>query len=189
MPAVLLESLAVVVTVAAVYLTARQIVWCWPLAMVSVTLYAVVFWQARLYAEVGLQGLYFILSAYGWWAWRHGAGQGGELAVSVTPPPRRLALALLGAACGLVLGATLARTTAASFPYLDSQLASFSVVAQWMQTRKLLEAWIVWIILDIAYVGMFAAKQLWPTAALYAGFLALAVLGLRQWHRSMVAAP
>ncbi|MFA9564809.1 MAG: nicotinamide mononucleotide transporter, partial [Acidimicrobiales bacterium] len=54
-----LELVAVVVTLIAVFLTARQIVWCWPLAMVSVTLYAVVFFRAKLYADMGLQALYF----------------------------------------------------------------------------------------------------------------------------------
>ena len=53
------EWIAVFITLLAVWLTTRQIVWCWPLGMVSVTLYAVVFWQARLYADMGLQALYF----------------------------------------------------------------------------------------------------------------------------------
>lgn len=184
-----LEAAAVAITVLAVYLTARQVIWCWGLSMLSVSLYAAVFWQARLYAEVGLQILYFALSAYGWWAWMHGGGDGGELRVATTPTRRRWALTAVGAVCGLLLGAWLARFTAASFPYLDSQLASFSVVAQWLQTRKYLEAWIVWVVLDVAYVGMFAAKQLWPTAILYAAFLALAVNGLRQWRASMATAP
>ena len=66
----MIEVIAVVITLAAVYLTTRQVIWCWPLGMVSVTLYALVFFEARLYADMGLQGLYFGLAAYGWWAWR-----------------------------------------------------------------------------------------------------------------------
>ncbi len=68
-----LEVIAVAITLAAVYLTTRQVIWCWPLGMVSVTLYALVFFEARLYADMGLQALYFGLAAYGWWAWLHGA--------------------------------------------------------------------------------------------------------------------
>ena len=64
-----LELLAVVVTLGAVYLTTRQKIWCWPLGMISVVLYASVFYQARLYADMGLQALYFALAIYGWWAW------------------------------------------------------------------------------------------------------------------------
>jgi nicotinamide mononucleotide transporter len=71
-----------------------------------------------------------------------------------------------------------------SLPYLDSGLASLSLVAQWMMTRKILENWILWIIADVVYVPMYIYKQLYPTAALYAVFLVLAVLGFVQWRRS-----
>ena len=60
-----------------------------------------------------------------------------------------------------------------------------SLVAQWMMTRKLLENWLIWIAVDIVYVPMFIARQLYPTAALYAVFLGLAVLGYRDWRRSL----
>ncbi len=183
-----LEIVAVILTLVAVYLTARQIIWCWPLGMVSVTLYAVVFYEARLYADMGLQGLYFALAAYGWWAWRHGGEDHGELSVTVTPARLRLALAAVGAVTGLTLGATLERLTDASLPFMDSTLTSFSIVAQWMQTRKLLEAWLVWLAVDLFYVGMFLYKGLYPTAGLYATFLYLAVVGFVDWRRSMVGA-
>ena len=71
----------VAVTLAAVYLTVRQVIWCWPLGMVSVTLYAWVFYDAKLYADMGLQVLYFALSVYGWWAWLHGGKDHGKLTV------------------------------------------------------------------------------------------------------------
>jgi nicotinamide mononucleotide transporter len=180
-----LELVAVVVTVAAVYLTARQIIWCWPLAMVSVTLYAVVFYQARLYADMGLQGVYFALAVYGWWAWLHGGEDHGTLRVSLASWPRRVALSALGAVSGFLLGLALHRWTDASLPFMDSTLTSFSIIAQWMQTRKLLEAWLLWLAVDVFYVGMFVFKGLFLTAGLYAVFLYLALLGFAAWRRSM----
>jgi nicotinamide mononucleotide transporter len=184
-----IEWIAVFITLLAVWLTTRQVVWCWPLGMVSVTLYAVVFWQARLYADMGLQALYFALSIYGWWAWRRGGENHGELSVSTTPTRRRWALLGIGAVAGLVLGQTLSRLTDASLPFMDSTLTSFSIVAQWMQTRKLLEAWLLWIGVDVFYVGMFLYKGLYPTAGLYALFLYLASMGYVQWRRSLPGAP
>lgn len=181
-----LEFVAVVVTVAAVYLTARQIIWCWPLAMVSVTLYAVVFYRARLYADMGLQAIYFALAAYGWWAWLHGGEDHGELRVSLSSWPMRVALLLLGTVSGVLLGFALHRWTDASLPFMDSSLTSFSIIAQWMQTRKLLEAWLLWLSVDVFYVGMFLYKSLFLTAGLYGVFLYLAVLGFVAWRRSMV---
>jgi len=184
------ELAAVVVTLAAVYLTTRQNIWCWPLGMVSVTLYALVFREAKLYADMGLQGFFFALALYGWWAWLHG-GQGlgkedtRELEVSRVSSRASLILAGLGVLAGITLGQALGRFTDASLPFMDSTLTSFSIIAQWMQTRKLLEAWLVWLAVDVFYVGMFLYKGLYPTAGLYAVFLYLAVLGFVEWRRSM----
>ena len=179
------ELVAVVLTLAAVYLTTRQNIWCWPLGMVSVALYAVVFYQAKLYADMGLQGLYFALAVYGWWAWRRGGEQHGELRVSVTSNRARMALAAIAVVAGVALGQILDRFTDASLPFMDSILTSSSIVAQWMQTRKLLESWLVWLAVDVFYVGMFTYKGLYPTAALYAVFLYLAAKGFLEWRRSM----
>lgn len=180
-----LEIVAVAITLVAVYLTARQIIWCWPLGMISVTLYAGVFFDARLYADMGLQALYFGLAAYGWWAWLHGGTHHGELQVSRASLRMRVMLLLVGGLSGLLLGQTLSRFTDASLPFLDSTLTTYSIVAQWMQTRKLLEAWLLWIAVDVFYVGMFLYKGLYPTAGLYALFLLLAGFGFREWLRSM----
>ncbi len=180
-----IELIAVVVTLAAVYLTTRQNIWCWPLGMVSVTLYALVFHQAKLYADMGLQGLYFALAVYGWWAWLHGGDDHGELQVTLASARTRAVLLALGAVGGVGLGLTLQRHTDASLPFLDSLLTSFSIVGQWMQTRKLLESWLVWLAVDVVYVGMFLYKGLTPTAGLYAVFLVLAARGFVAWRRSM----
>ena len=186
-----IEPVAVVLTLAAVYLTTRQKIWCWPLGMVSVALYAVVFHQAKLYADMGLQGLYFALAAYGWWAWLHGGRDHGRLEVTRTSRRAKAILAGVGALFGIALGLTLERLTDASLPFMDSLLTSFSIVAQWMQTRKLLESWLLWLAVDVFYVGMFLYKGLYPTAALYAVFLLLAAKGFVDWRRSMAqgAAP
>ena len=180
-----LELIAVIVTLVAVYLTARQIIWCWPLGLVSVTLYAAVFLQAKLYADMGLQALYFGLAIYGWWAWLHGGEDHGKLQVTFASSKMKTTLAVIGIVSGVVLGQTLNRFTDASLPFMDSILTSFSIVAQWMQTRKKLQAWLVWLAVDVFYVGMFLYKGLYPTAGLYAVFLYLAVLGYVEWRRSM----
>jgi nicotinamide mononucleotide transporter len=97
----------------------------------------------------------------------------------------RWSLAATGLLAGVLLGQTLDRFTDASLPFMDSLLTSFSIIAQWMQTRKKLEAWLVWLAVDVFYVGMFLYKGLYPTAGLYAVFLYLALLGFMEWKRSM----
>lgn len=178
------EYVAALFGIVSVYLSTRENIWSWPTAIVNVGLYAVVFFHARLYAEMGLQVVYLALSLYGWYQWRFGGVN--HTALRVTRVSRRLLLALLALnlAAWLALGTVLARYTNANLPYLDSLLTTTSLVAQWMMTRKLLENWILWIAVDIVYVPMFFSQHLVPTAGLYAVFLVLAVLGYRDWRRS-----
>jgi nicotinamide mononucleotide transporter len=182
------ELAAVVFGVVSVYLSVRENVLSWPTAIVNVGLYTLVFFRAKLYADMGLQVFYLAVSFYGWWAWLHGGRERTALLVTRTPRRVLLGLGVAGALFSLALGALLRRTTDAALPFLDSALSSFSIVAQVMMTRKWLENWALWIALDVVYVGMFVFKRLYLTAGLYAVFLALAVLGARVWRRSLASA-
>jgi nicotinamide mononucleotide transporter len=183
------EIAGVLFGVASVWLIVRENVWGWPTGLVNVALFVVVFWQARLYADMGLQVVYVVLCAYGWWAWTHGRGGGGPLEVTRTPRAARWLLAAGGAAGALLVGWLLRGHTDAALPFWDSTTTSFSLVAQWMQTRKWLENWWVWIAVDAVYVGIYVAKGLFPTAGLYVLFLGLAVQGARRWRRGLAGAP
>ncbi|HEY4658188.1 MAG TPA: nicotinamide riboside transporter PnuC, partial [Gemmatimonadaceae bacterium] len=144
-----LEALAVAFGIVSVYLSVRQKIWSWPTAIVNVLLYFVVFRTAKLYADMGLQLVYFALSVYGWYEWLYGGEHRTVLRVSRGTP--RMALVLLGitAASVAILGTLLARTTDAALPYLDSATTSTSLAAQWMMTRKVLENWAVWMVVDV----------------------------------------
>jgi len=179
------EILAVVFGIASVYLSTRENIWSWPTALVNVALYFVVFLEAKLYADMGLQVVYFALSLYGWYEWLYGGENRTELHVSRTSRPLGVRLAVIGVACAAVLGTVLARFTDAALPYVDSATTSTSLVAQWMMTRKILENWAVWVAVDIVYIGMFLFKRLYLTAGLYAVFLVLAVMGYVQWKQSL----
>jgi nicotinamide mononucleotide transporter len=182
------EVAGVAFGVVAVWLTVRENVWCWPTGIVNVVLSAVVFAQARLYADMGLQGVYVALCLYGWYAWLHGGADHGALAVSRTPGSATAALTLVGIAFAAALGSFLRSHTDAALPFWDASTASFSLVAQWMQTRKWIENWLVWIAVDGVYVGMYVVKGLFLMAGLYGVFLALAVAGFVAWRRSLIAA-
>jgi nicotinamide mononucleotide transporter len=184
-----LEIFAAVVGALSVWLSVRQNILSWPTAIVNVVLYTIVFYQAKLYADMGLQVVYAILSIYGWYEWLYGGEGHTTLHVSRTSPSLALRLALIAVGGAVFLGTLLHRTTDAALPYMDSALTSASLVAQWMMTRKLLENWALWIAVDVAYVGMFIYKGLCVTAVLYAVFLGLAVRGWIDWRRSMRVEP
>lgn len=171
--------------VLAVWLTAKESPWCWPTGLVNVSLYIVICWQAKLYADTGLQVVYVVVCLYGWWEWLHGGKGGGRLTVSRAPRATLVGLTVAGAVFAVLLGLGFRRFTDASFPFLDSTLTAYSLVAQWLQTRKQIETWWFWIAVDVGYIGLYPAKGLWLTALLYAIFLALCLMGLRDWKRSL----
>jgi len=181
------EAVAVATGIVSVYLSVKQKIASWPAALVNVALYFVVFRDAKLYADMGLQVIYFALSLYGWYEWLYGGENRTELKVSRVDARMAIRLTAIAVVGVAVLGTLFARFTDAALPYMDSATATTSLVAQWMMTRKVLENWAVWIAVDIVYVGMFIYKHLYPTAGLYAGFLVLATMGYAQWRRSFRA--
>lgn len=181
------EVVGVVTGILGVWLTTRQKIWCWPVGLVSVTAFIVVFFRAKLYAAMGLQFVYVGLVGYGWYAWlKSGPGHGYLL---VSRVPQRI-LAVVGAAgtvAALVIGFLLGRQTDEALPYLDGFTTSFSLVAQWMQARKHLENWLVWVVVDLVYISMSLTQGLTLTAGLYVIYVGLALVGYRDWRRSMLA--
>lgn len=180
-----MELVAAGLGVVSVWLTARQNVWAWPIGAVMVAMYAVIFWRERLYADAGLQVVFFASQLYGWREWRRGRPGGEPLPVARTPAPLFAGLFAASVAGAAALGAALAAWTNQDVPYWDSGIAAFSLAAQWMMARKYLECWLVWVGVDAVAVGVYWHKGLHPTAALYALFLVLAIGGYVAWRRSL----
>ena len=183
------EVVGVLFGIASVYLLARQRIWGWPLGLVNVALFIVVFYRARLYADAALQVVYVGLCLYGWRTWVGGGKGGGRIAPSLAPRRALVAVMSLGFVSSVVIGATMGRHTDASLPWVDASTTSFSLVAQWMQTRKWIENWWLWIAVDVVYVGMYVVKALYLTAGLYLVFLVLAGMGFVEWRKSLRREP
>jgi nicotinamide mononucleotide transporter len=181
-----LEIGAVAMTLVCVWLTVKQNIWCWPTGIVGVTLYGFVFYDAKLYADMGLQAIYFVLSVWGWYEWLHGGKGGSELGVSYARARVQTIAYVVGGAFAIALGSFLRRKTDAALPFIDSALTSYSLVAQWLMTEKYIENWIVWVSVDIVYVGMFYYKHLYLTSLLYLVFMGMSTMGYLQWKRSVV---
>jgi nicotinamide mononucleotide transporter len=167
-----------------VVLAIRESPWCWPVGIANAALFLVVCAHARLYGAAGLQAVYLVVSFYGWYEWLHGGEGHGRLSVSPTPPGWMAFLLAAGSAFTIGFGLFLQHRTDAALPFPDAATTGFSLVAQWMATRKWLENWLLWIVVDAAYVAICVSQRLFPMAALYAVFLVMAVVGHREWRAS-----
>jgi nicotinamide mononucleotide transporter len=182
-----LEAVAVIFGIISVYLGTRQNIWSWPTALVNVALFFALFLESGLYSDTGLQIVYFVLSLYGWYEWLYGGA--GRTAITVTRTSRRTwsVLAGIGVVVWALLGTITSRLPGTALPYVDSATTTVSLLAQWMMTRKLIENWLIWIAVDVVYVGMFIYKGLYLTAFNYGIYLVLAVMGYIAWKRSLAA--
>ncbi len=184
----LIESIAVVFAVAYLVLAVRQNIWCWPAAIVSVILSFVVFYDARLVMEAALQVFYLAMGVYGWRQWRQGGADGDGVDVHWWPLRLHALSVVLIVILTLAFGRMLIGTDAA-WPYLDSFTTVGAIVTTWMVTRKIIENWIYWFVIDGVSIYVYLERGLYFYAALFAVYLVLVVIGFIQWHADSRAAP
>lgn len=179
------EGVAVLLGVIAVYLSTKQNVWTYPLGIISVFLYIDIFFQVKLYADMGLQVFFIVLQAYGWYEWLYGGEN--KTALRVSRVPHRAGFGAAAAVVGgtAVVGYTLSRYTDASLPYVDSFLAVLSMAGQWLMAKKYIENWPVWMAVNVGSIAMYGVKELYFTMVLYGMYLVLAVMGFREWKKDL----
>jgi len=178
------EALGFATGAVSVWLYVRQNVWAWPTGIANSAFWLVLFWGSRLYLDAGLQIVYIGLGVWGWYWWLRGGERGGRLHVSRTP--RAEAWLLVGIGILATLGLWWAMVAVDdALPLPDAATTVVSLIAQYMLTRKLLANWWCWIAVDVAYVVMYASQHLYLTAALQPLFIAMCVVGLRQWRAEL----
>lgn len=176
-----LEAISFVTGAVAVWLTVKESAWNFPIGLLNVATFSVVFFGAGLYADAGLQIVYFALLCVGWYLWLFGGERRTALRVGRAS---RVELSMLSV---FVVVATvglwqLLRHVGGSASFFDALTTAISLASQWLLARKRLESWIGWIIVNVIYVPLYLYKELYLTAVLYAVFLAMAIIGLRAWR-------
>ena len=176
------ELLANGVTTASILLAGRNSVHTWWTGIIGCLLFAVLFYESRLYADVALQFFFLATSLLGWWQGLRGA-RGRAL------PVTRGGAALFGwaAVCGGlatgIYGALLYRYTDAYAPFWDSAILVFSVIAQIYLMQRRIETWLLWLLVNTIAVPLYASRELQLTAILYAAYWVNAVVSWRWWRR------
>lgn len=176
-----LEPFAVALGLANIVLLVRRSIWNFPFGIAMVALYAEIFYQQRLYGEAGLQLFFASVQLYGWWLWSRAGGTQQPVAVGWLGWPARLGSLAFIAGATVALGTLMQRLTDAAMPYPDAAITAASVAAQFLLSFRRIENWLLWIAIDAGAIGLYIVRDLHLTAGLYAVFLVLSVLGLREW--------
>lgn len=163
-----------------IWLVVKEHIWNWPIGLVTSTFSAYVLYEARFFADSILNVLYFILGLFGWYWWLHGGKNRAEVAISRIGKGEAAALLMAAALTTFVWSRVLIHYNGAA-PVIDALTTSTSLAAQYMTTKKYLESWVVWIVVDLIYVPLFFWRGLDLLAILYFIYLILAVAGHFEW--------
>jgi nicotinamide mononucleotide transporter len=197
----LLEFSGLVAGLVCVWLLIRQNVWTWPVGILYVLISLWFFLQARLYADLALHIVFLVLNCYGWWFWTRGGRpdldapdllgptadrttEDGEIPVTRTRPRVLAGLVAVAMVAAMASGWAFARWTDADLPYWDNTTTMLSLAAMWLSSRKKIENWHLWFVIDVLATGIYFHKELYFYALLYGIYTGMAVAGYLAWRRT-----
>ena len=172
-----IESLAVLFSLLYVILAAKENIWCWVAALISVSLYIYICYTAKLYPETGLQIFYLIMAIIGYFTWN----KKNKEKIKEWSEFKHLIIIILGALFSFIMGFYFFTYTESAMPIIDSITTTFSIIATYMVVKKVLGNWLYWIVIDLLSVYMYFHRDLHLTSLLFVAYATIAVFGYISW--------
>jgi nicotinamide mononucleotide transporter len=168
------------------YLEYKASIWLWLIGLIMPLVHGMLYFSKGLYADAMMNAYYVLAGLYGWIVWKNKRPSGKPLPISQTP--LKVAIRLMGvyALLHISLFCFLYYCTDSTVPFLDAFTTALSMIAMWMLSRKYVEQWLVWLVVDMVTVGLYWYKGIPITAGLYTVYCALAVVGYLRWRRMML---
>jgi nicotinamide mononucleotide transporter len=190
-----MELAGTVCAIVYLYLSVRENIWLWPVGFLTSLLYLIVFYHSRLYADMGLQVYYLLVSVYGWihWMGRKNGHNPMETNLLTTSISIKQWVVYSSFIAGLTLLLYfllkylpgLMDLPPSDLPLGDAFTTAGGIVATWMLARKMLENWLVWIVINGFSLGMYLYKELYITVFLFIIYTVMAVVGYYKWKGNM----
>lgn len=181
-----IELLGSALSIIYLYLSIKQKASLWIFGFLCSSLYVVVFFQSKFYADMSLQFYYLGVSVFGWISWKAGKPESRkELLIKRTTPLSGAIILAIALVLYFLYYFILSEYTDSPLPKADAFTTAISIVATWMLARKMIEHWWLWIIVDSVSAGLYFYKALYPTAILFVIYTIMAIIGYRQWKKSL----
>jgi len=181
------EITGTIIALAYLYFSIKQNIWLWPLGIISSAIFAYVFFRSKIYAGMGLQIYYVIISIYGWYNWWK-VRNGNKLSTTVKSLlgnyKLMVVLLLIVIFLFVVLFQILVHTDT-NVPYYDALISALSIVATWMLAKKYIEHWWVWLLADPISIGIFIYQKLYFMVILYFIYSIMAIVGYKSWKKDL----
>lgn len=177
------EWLALGLAIAYLWLIIKERIEAWYCAFLSTAIYTVLFWQVSLLMESALNIYYMAMAIYGWWQWQFGGGRNQGVTVHVWPWQKHSICIGLILLCTSASGWLLSHHTQAAHPFIDSFTTWAAVFTTYLVTQKVLANWLYWIVINSLSVWLYLDRGLYPTSALFMGYVGMSVVGYYRWRK------
>ena len=202
-PISLLELTGTLSGLACVYLTAREKIMCWPVGIVNIILFFILFYQVQLYSDMVLQVYFLIMSIYGWWKWGNPPTSQetdikNELKISDLNRNQWLGWIAAVLVATLLLGFYMRNIhlywprlfpEKAAYPFPDALTTTLSVAATVIMALKKRGCWLLWVTVDIIATIIYFMKGIQLVALEYIIFGLISAGGYLTWSRIMKTYP
>lgn len=180
-----LEFIAVITGLMSVWFARKENIWVYPTGIISVLIYVKVCFGARLYADMGINVIYFLMSVYGWYNWTRKDNEDHFTPITRCSHKERIRDAIITAMMFGVLSIVISKFTDSDVPFLDSFTTSIFITGMWLMAKKRLENWVYWTIANFVSVPLYFYKGLVFSSFQFTVFLYLAVMGYIEWRRKL----
>jgi len=182
-----LEWTGVFTGILCVWLAAKNNILNWPVAIVNVSIYGLIFFDSKLYSDMGLQICFILINGYGWYYWSKRKDKTQQPAPVINISKSEIIISLISILLlTTVSGFFLHQHTQAAYPYIDSFCTACSLVAQALLARRVIQNWLIWIAVDFIYVAVYISRDLKPTALMYCIYIYIAWMGYREWKKTYI---
>jgi len=181
----LLEVVAVVFGILSVWFARKENIWVYPTGIINVLIYVYLCFFAGLYADMGINAFYFVMSVYGWYNWSRKDAESHHVPISKLSLFQWIISILLIAVAFALIYYILLKYTDSTVPLFDSFTTSLFIAGMWLMAIKKIENWLLWILGDLLVIPLFAMKGLVFTSVQYIVFLVLAVMGYIEWRKRL----
>lgn len=182
-----LEAVAVFFGLLSVWYAKKENILVFPTGIVSVLIYVHICFGAKLYADMGINAYYFVMSVFGWYKWGKTDTNQTQLPVSSNNPSENLVSLLILVVSYVVLNFVLIEYTDSDVPRWDAITTAFAFTAMWLMAKKKIENWLAWIITDLISIPLYFYKGYILTSFQFLVFLILAIAGYISWRKTLRA--
>lgn len=182
----MLEFAGMIFGLLAVYYLIKENIFTWPAGIIYVLISFVIFFNAKLYADLFLHIVYLVLNLYGWYFWKYGNKKKDEKLPVTTDKNSNLTLLSILSLVGIaIMGYSLKNFSDASLPYWDSATTILSFTGMWLTARKKIESWYFWFVVDVIATIVYIYKGIYFYSFLYCIYIGMAISGYVNWKKSM----